>query len=249
MTMINNNPKPQETAVITNSQLTLKSNTNNVRKFTSFRRNSSADINVAEIKVESRVVIKQDGTQLDPDVQYDILASYLTSQVPVQVDRITASIKKFMSDPNIVIDERINSSSDDPNTKAKEWLKTSLYHAICGIPDQFRHNNESYRVIKSSEEFKLTGLQVLSFLSGESSLNLQQNGSYEETLEPSNDLEVIINLEVLSDAMRQIISELDIDIKDGQLSIFNVVVKSWKSYDSINIKHSSSSLSQLDLGI
>lgn len=239
--------KPQMAATIgDDGNITILGNKKE-KKFSHFRSNVSADIKSVEISVNSRAIIKANGEALTEKEQLDLLASYQTAQLQRNVQRTIDSVRKFLSSGDFVVDERYVSSDVDVNSKAKDWLKSSLYHSLCGVGTSFQHNGINYHVITTTDSHTLSGMKAINFINGTSSINLLGNSG--SVITPSKDVSILVDTKTLSDAMKEIITSLNIKVSDGELSIQGIVVRRWTQRESINLEASDNTLSDINLEI
>lgn len=229
------------------NSITVKGKEVGKRKFSAFRTQVSADINSVDINVNASSIIRVDGTQMSAEEQLKLLASYQTAQLERNVQRVVDSVERFLSNPDFEVNVRYVSHNVDPSEKAREWVKASLYHGLCGIGNSFTHDGVNYRVISSTQSYTITGKQASDVISGAASINLK--GLSGETLVPGKDLFIVIDKSLLESAMSEVIQQLSISVSDGRLYIRGVCVREWKQNVSINVEASSGKLSDVSINI
>ena len=230
-----------------NALLSIKGN-DKERVFRGFRAKVSADINTVEIITNARTVVRADGTPLSSDEQLNILASYQTAQLNINSQRVIESTSRFFANPDFVVKDRYIPSNMDPDLKAKEWVKTSLYHALCGVGTSFQHDGINYHVINTSKSYTITGKDALDIINGRSSINLIGNAKTDVVLAKQG-LSVLVDADKLKYYMNSVISELQIKIDSGTLYVLGQPVMRWIRRESINVDAGNTVLDDIEINL
>lgn len=246
MTVLSKSIITPQAAVIDGEGITIKGEVKE-KKFSHFRNSVSADLNSVEIHVNSKAIVKANGETLSEKDQLDLLASYQSAQIKRNVPRIIESVRRFLSGGNYSVNERFIPTGVDPDSKAREWLKISLYHALCGIGTSFQHDGVNYHVVTSSELHTITGMKAISFINGNSSINLK--GNVGDIIQPSKDISVLVDIDLVTSAMEEIIKSLSITINNGGLYVQGILLRLWTPRESINVEAADNKLSDITLNI
>lgn len=238
---------PQTVVSTDSSSLSVKGQANRVRKFSHFRGSVSADINSVEINVNSRAIVEADGTSVSAEDQVNLLASYQTVQIKRNVPRIIESVDKFLQDPNFEVNTRYIPSDGDPDLKAKEWVRTALYHALCGIGTDFQHNGKNYHVITTTTDYAISGISASKVISGLLSINIK--GLDAESIEPAKELSILVDPSTLGNAINEVISGLNISISNGSLYIRGIKMREWIRSETITVNATDTRLSDVKINL
>lgn len=217
-------------------------------KFASFRNSVSADLSAVTVDIIHKSIVGADGSQLSPEEQLDIVASYQLSSLPFSVERIVSRVNNFIVN-DFEVDVRYVPSDQDPHEKASQWLKTSLYHGLCGLGNSFSHDGKHYHVMSTSTTVEYTGESARAIAEGTACARVKSNGEKVSTVFlPTKEPQILIPVADLAQAMKEVIQRLNITVTNGTISIQGKPVRQWIKREVITASATVASLSDIDLG-